>query len=185
MPSGVYVRTEEAIKNNSLAQIGKRLSIETKQKISEFLKGNARSLGYKHSEETKLRMSLSRMGRIFSEETKQKLSNAKKGKLFSDEHKQKISEAQTGEKNNNWNGGITTQNTKIRFGCAYKEWRIAVFKRDRYTCIKCNAKNGNGKAIKFHAHHIKSFSDYPELRFEISNGLTYCKDCHKQIHKKG
>ena len=45
----------------------------------------------------------------------------------------------------------------------------------------CGKKGG-----KLHAHHIKLFSEYPELRFEVSNGITYCKTpCHKTkgLHK--
>ena len=36
------------------------------------------------------------------------------------------------------------------------------------------------KGIYLNAHHIKKFSDYPHLRFELSNGLTLCKDCHNE-----
>ncbi len=56
----------------------------------------------------------------------------------------------------------------------YKEWRKAVLERDNYTCAECHEIGGC-----LHAHHIKAWADYPELRFELSNGVTLCKECHK------
>jgi 5-methylcytosine-specific restriction endonuclease McrA len=53
-----------------------------------------------------------------------------------------------------------------------------VFERDDWTCQKCAARNGNGKAIYLEAHHLKPFTKYPELRFELDDGTTLCRGCH-------
>ena len=58
----------------------------------------------------------------------------------------------------------------------YQEWRKAVFKRDNYTCQKCGNNSG------LHPHHIKSFANFKDLRYEINNGITLCNICHGKIH---
>lgn len=77
----------------------------------------------------------------------------------------------------NWKGGIYETVAKIRCCPAYKKWKVSVLKRDNYTCRQC----GNKKSL--HVHHIKSFSRYPDLRFDINNGITLCVKCHKLTHK--
>lgn len=62
----------------------------------------------------------------------------------------------------------------------YREWRTAVFERDKYTCKICGACG-----VKLNAHHIKRWADFPEKRYSVSNGTTLCVDCHKKIHSKG
>lgn len=84
----------------------------------------------------------------------------------------------SGEKHWNWKGGVTDENHSIRESPQYKSWRADVFERDNYTCQHCGKVGGN-----INAHHIKPFSVYPELRFDVNNGVTLCKDCHIQIHK--
>lgn len=79
-----------------------------------------------------------------------------------------------GETHWNWRGGITPEITAIRESAKYNEWRLSVLKRDNYTCQQC----GNNKE-KVEADHIKRFAFYPELRFDINNGQTLCKTCHK------
>ena len=59
----------------------------------------------------------------------------------------------------------------------YNQWRIKVFNRDNYTCQVCGLR---GKGIQ--AHHIKSWKNYPEERLDVSNGVTLCKECHKDTH---
>lgn len=80
------------------------------------------------------------------------------------------------ENNSNWQGGKTVK-IRPRHTTKYKIWREQVFKRDNFTCQKCKKRGG-----KLEAHHIKSWKQYPKLRFKISNGLTLCFKCH---HKKG
>lgn len=62
----------------------------------------------------------------------------------------------------------------------YKDWRLCVLDRDNFTCQKCGATN-----VCMHVHHIKMWSEYPEDRFKIENGMTLCSNCHKKIHSKG
>jgi len=78
-----------------------------------------------------------------------------------------------GDKNPCWRGGVTPINKKIRNSDEYISWRKKVFERDNFTCQECGQHGG-----ELHSHHIKSFSYYQELRFELSNGKTLCKNCH-------
>lgn len=57
----------------------------------------------------------------------------------------------------------------------YIAWRKAVFERDNYTCQMCSQRGG-----ELQADHIKPFAFFPELRTELSNGRTLCKDCHRK-----
>lgn len=81
--------------------------------------------------------------------------------------------------NSHWNykNGKTKENLKIRLSSDYRNWRKSVFYRDNYKCVVCSSER------HIHAHHIKSFAEYPELRIELSNGLTLCQKCHIQEHK--
>lgn len=81
-----------------------------------------------------------------------------------------------GKNNPNWKNGITPKVEQVRKSIEYRLWRESVFARDHWNCQNC----GNGGYL--HAHHIKPFSKYPELRLALDNGITLCKHCHKKIH---
>ena len=86
-------------------------------------------------------------------------------------------EAIMGDKNTNWKGGVLAGNRKIRRSSEHRNWRVLVFQRDNYTCQECGKRG-----CTLHSHHIKSFAEHEELRFNINNGKTLCSKCHKNIH---
>jgi len=64
-----------------------------------------------------------------------------------------------------------------RNGTRLLQWRKAVKERDNYTCQMCGA---NDKMTV--AHHKQPFALFPELRYDVSNGITLCYDCHEKLH---
>ena len=60
------------------------------------------------------------------------------------------------------------------------EWRNKIFKRDDYTCQICHVRG-----TRIQADHIKPYKEFPELRYELSNGRTLCIDCHKKTETYG
>lgn len=104
------------------------------------------------------------------------ISNVKKGKTYPYMFRKG---KWTGEKNPRWKGGITFENSKIRFSKEYIEWRNAVRKKDNSTCQNCGFNSH--QAGKMIAHHIKGFANYPELRFDVSNGIILCRPCHSLV----
>lgn len=84
-----------------------------------------------------------------------------------------------GEDHPNWKGGTYEGNRKKDEGRSeYKKWRRRVFERDNFTCVICKEVGG-----ELNAHHIKPYVDYPELRYDVNNGITLCEDCHIAVHR--
>ena len=124
-------------------------------------------------------------GKKHTKESIELIRKASVGRVHSIESRINRSNAVKGYKHYNWQGGLTGINFQIRNSLEYRLWREAVFKRDKYTCQECGARNGSGKTIVLHADHIKRFADYPELRFDIDNGRTLCKPCHRKTNTYG
>ena len=150
-----------------------KLSEETKRKMSESAKRKVFT-----TEEHRKNMGLSHKGSKRTIETKKKMSLNHR-RFQTEETRKKISEGHKGEKSRFWKGGVSTLNQRIRQGIEYSLWREAVFARDNWTCQKIGIKGG-----KLCAHHIQNFSDYPELRFAIDNGITLSEKVHREFHKK-
>lgn len=119
-------------------------------------------------------------GKKHNQDFIEKQSKNKKGKTLSYDSKVKLSAAIQKVPLDQWNGFKTDSNKLARKNQKYANWRKSVFVRDGYTCQMCGKKGGT-----LHAHHIKKFSTYPDLRYEISNGITLCdKPCHKKTLNK-
>jgi len=116
-----------------------------------------------------------------------------------------------GKNASNWQGGLTSLTQRIRHLPEYFQWRLDVFQKDDYTCQRCSARSGNGKAVYLEAHHTpktfaeilsefleeyNQFSPYDDkdtlvrlaMKYEpfwdINGGETLCEKCH-DLTKKG
>lgn len=135
--------------------------------------------GKKHTEERKKVIGDFFRGRAVSQERNEKIRERLKGRIFSDEHKRKISLSRVGDKNPAWKGGVSTEDRMLRSSLRLRNWRSSVFQRDNYSCVEC----GCTRKV-FNAHHVKSWKNYPELRFNIDNGITLCVNCHRKKHPR-
>ncbi len=160
----------------------------TKELARQRALGNTYSLGRKRPEEEKTAISQALKGR--------------KKPLRSKEHCLALSKAKTGKKissgganHYNWKGGVTKLSRQIRQLLEYRQWRTAVFERDNYACIWGGKSHGS----KLEADHIKPYfvilksnkinSSEEALvcaeLWDIKNGRTLCKECHKLTHTYG
>lgn len=88
-----------------------------------------------------------------------------------------------GHLNPNWKGGHRSERQKLMGRKEYSAWRTSVYERDGYTCQECG-KKGNETDGYLNAHHIKKYSEQPDLMLDINNGITLCQKCHKKTQGK-
>ena len=83
-----------------------------------------------------------------------------------------------GELSNGWKDGKSLERERARHTKDLRVWKNGVKERDNYTCQHCRSKD------ELHAHHIIHWTKDESKRFELSNGLTVCIDCHGKIHDR-
>jgi len=102
-------------------------------------------------------------------ETRKKISTSLKGKY-------------TKEKSYQWIADRTKlkDDSRERGGQLHKEWSDSVKNRDNWKC-RISDENCSGR---MESHHILSWKDYPELRYDTNNGICLCKYHHPRKRKE-
>jgi hypothetical protein len=119
-------------------------------------------------------------GKKRPQKTKEAISKSRTGKKYPNlAGKNNGMYGRTGKENPNWKGGVTPERQKLYVSEKWKEIIKTIFRRDNYRCAVCGGTSRN-----LHAHHIKTWADYPENRLDIDNLITVCKKCHHWIHSK-
>lgn len=167
MRKGTKHSIESIEKFKKVAKV--KYTSEVRRKMSESAKRNM-------TQDMRDRISKAKTGAKLSLLTRQKMSETRKGKPHSLQHNQAVSLSKKGSKNYNWKGGATSEVMLARNGLQYRLWRKAIFERDNYQCVIGGKEHGS----QLEADHIKSFARFPELRFELLNGRTLCKACHRK-----
>lgn len=184
--------------------IGYKHTEETKKRIGETARGRTpwnknKKFPYKARYGMRGKVSWSK-GKQFSEEHKKKLSLAKlgkpsnrTGKKFTFEQLKNLSDAhlgqiawnrgmkhpeRSGEKHVAWKGGVTSLKRKLAVSTDWKEWRESIFVRDNYQCFDCGNKG------YLEPHHIIPLKENLNKIFDINNGITLCRPCHKKTMGK-
>ena len=153
---GLTKETDDRVKNYGLKQRGKFVSIKTRKKISEARK---KIIGWKHSEETKEKMS--------------KSASTPRPWM-------------RGNKNPAWRGGITSLVRLIRHTYKYRQWRSDIFTRDDFKCQICGGKgileahHIKGFIDILKENNINTLEDAEKCEelWNINNGETLCQKCH-------
>lgn len=79
----------------------------------------------------------------------------------------------TGEDHPGWRPDSRRESRAGQHG----SWARKIISRDKGVCQHCGATD-----VELHAHHIKSYADHPDLRWDLSNGITLCFKCHWDVH---
>lgn len=179
MPTGVYIR-KHPVPNF----LGRKHSLKTKKKMSKIHLGQIPwNKGIPTREETKTKISKKLKGVKKSTEWIDKLvarQTGKKRSPLTEEHKMKLSKLLSGKNSPCWKGGVYgTERHRLMGGREYKLWRKSCIERDNFVCQKYLTSGG-----VLDVHHINNYSEYPELRLAIDNGITLSKKAHQEFHKK-
>lgn len=85
----------------------------------------------------------------------------------------------SGINNPNYNINISDEERMdMRQYPEYITFTRKVLARDNYTCQCCKSRNN------LQVHHLYSYKSNMELRTNVTNGITLCKECHINFHSK-
>ena len=169
MPTGVYISLNRrgGVKGKSGVY---SKSKEHKRKISETLKRKYKEGLLKSNLEGKSYKPW--LGKHHSEETKEKISQNSARYWLGRKDKGGMKK----EKHWHWKEDRTqlATNEKKHLDSRYREWSFTVKNRDNW---ECQIENSDCLG-RMEAHHILRWKNFPELRYEVNNGITLCHFHH-------
>lgn len=129
-----------------------------------------------------------------------------KGRVITDDHKEKLRQARfadgskglfkpngdhvlkgrKGKDHPSWQGGSTPIRQSFYASDEWKAACVKVWHRTDAKCEKCGLDHRtiDRNKVKFHVHHIYSFTRYPDLRADENNLALLCAPCHRWVHSK-
>lgn len=113
-------------------------------------------------------------GVVFKQRAKEPLQNFLKRKFCSKPCADAGGFRFSGEDHHNYNPNADRRKNR---GFEFYKWADAVKSRDGMRCVKCGTSDN-----EMQAHHVKPWNLFPDLRYEVSNGITVCAPCHWKIH---
>lgn len=81
-----------------------------------------------------------------------------------------------GENNPSWIDRKDFDTLNIRNLKEYKEWRLTVYEKYNYKCWVCESRED------ITAHHFYGYTEFPDKRIDIDNGVVLCQRCHVGYH---
>jgi 5-methylcytosine-specific restriction endonuclease McrA len=158
----------EARKQNGRKHAGIPLSAEHRLKVSLAMKG------IKRTPEHQAKLNAAQTGKPKPESVRRKISatlTGRPGRPNSEQTRALMSIKQR----ERWS---SQRDNNSRYRHELKDWRKAILERDEYRCVKCFSDKD------LHAHHIKPWDQYPNLRFDLENGQALCRSCHLSVHNR-
>lgn len=111
-------------------------------------------------------------GTVFQSTVQNFLSDRQRGTCSSCSYK-----SNTGPLCSSWNPALSEEERNRRRSREFIHWSRAVLHRYDYTCAISGLKG-----VQLASHHIFSFGSYPDLRYDVSNGVAISRGLHKEFH---
>lgn len=123
-------------------------------KVENGLDGGGRD-GTKHSQETKIKMSLARKGKKQSKDTVEKRMSKLRGKPLSDSHKQKISLLRQGTTSSEETKKKISESLKGLVHSDISKLKMSEANKLKRTCPHCNLTGGTANMSRYHFEKCK------------------------------
>lgn len=129
------------------------------------------------------------VGRTHTDEAKEKIRQARIDDgsrclfLPNGDH---VLKGRRGKDHPSWKGGGTPARQAFYGSEDWKKSCVEVWSRADAFCEICGLDHRkiDRNKIKFHVHHVYSFTSYPEHRSDVDNLMLLCQGCHKWVHSR-